>query len=70
LQITFSECAFFHIKSFFQLTVEPNLHHLRAPVARGLATPVAGLLESADGVNRRDAETQRKIGIKTMIVTV
>jgi hypothetical protein len=58
LQITFAECAFFYIKSFFQLIVEVNLHHLGAPVARALATPVAGLLESVDGVNRRDAETQ------------
>src|SRR5580700_2993791 len=46
-RLLFPSLRFCIIESFLWLNVEASLPHLRAAVARGLATPVAGLLESA-----------------------
>jgi hypothetical protein len=63
-----------HIHPFFQLNVEVSLHHMDAVVARGLAKPVAGLLEIADRmkcrIQRKDAKTQRRKVFLTRIARI
>jgi hypothetical protein len=48
------------LNPFFQLNVEVSLHHMDAIVARGLATPVAGLLEIAETPALNRSKQRRK----------
>jgi hypothetical protein len=56
-------------ESFFVLNLETKLHQTDAAVARCLATPVAGLLESADGVNPEIHEPQEIFSARIARIT-
>jgi hypothetical protein len=47
-------------ESFFVLNVETKLHRMGVAVARGLATPVVGLLETAIRPNPQQRHTAAK----------